>query len=353
MQFFLILAEDKMNRILSYSNNLSASRNKGLWDDGGVTRNDPNRLRTIAIFDRVRIAAAPPGDDRNLAPIAVPRNGNTAGPLPFDCKTITLSLSSKSKFLTELRKVTNYQSVDIGLDSSSQYFELQVPFHANDSVKADLIQACLDLGARLFVVFAMDTSPQVTFEPYQRYTLATHEDAIFAYVKRRVDNGAERTLDAKLFNPNYWVQSHHQEECLDWLRRPEFAYNVHKYTTNEAEARTLIHRMTSDDVQPNVVYIEFEDERRNNPSVYHRPAFLLNDNPPPDDEMREKWTAPVPTGQADECCVCQERPPATIALPCRHKVVCGPCSADLAMNPEHRTRCVVCRDEITGVFEER
>ena len=53
----------------------------------------------------------------------------------------------------------------------------------------------------------------------------------------------------------------------------------------------------------------------------------------------------------DECMICLDRAPSTIARPCGHRVVCAPCSRELARTPDHHT-CVQCRRAITHADEE-
>jgi hypothetical protein len=55
-------------------------------------------------------------------------------------------------------------------------------------------------------------------------------------------------------------------------------------------------------------------------------------------------------GAVDQCMVCMERPPQTVALPCGHKVVCEACSAALKVDPNNRRTCIICRQPIDDVY---
>jgi hypothetical protein len=60
-----------------------------------------------------------------------------------------------------------------------------------------------------------------------------------------------------------------------------------------------------------------------------------------------------PVSTADEetlCIVCMEALAETVALPCRHKVVCKACSLRLKDSDLNGKLCVLCRQPIEGIY---
>jgi hypothetical protein len=52
------------------------------------------------------------------------------------------------------------------------------------------------------------------------------------------------------------------------------------------------------------------------------------------------------------CVICMVNKPATLVLPCAHKVACHECSDKLKDDPTNKDKCVLCRTQISFISEE-